>query len=55
MLLHHQFVVTAKKYGSKLAFVDRSVNRKLTYSKALIATLILQENSSSTKKGSSGS
>ncbi|HTP12911.1 MAG TPA: AMP-binding protein [Bacteroidota bacterium] len=43
MLLHHQFVVTAKKYGGKLAFVDRSLSRKLTYSKALIASLILQE------------
>jgi acyl-[acyl-carrier-protein]-phospholipid O-acyltransferase/long-chain-fatty-acid--[acyl-carrier-protein] ligase len=43
MLLHHRFVHTAKKYGSKLAFVDRSVDRRITYSRALIASLILQE------------
>ncbi|HEY6950806.1 MAG TPA: AMP-binding protein, partial [Bacteroidota bacterium] len=43
MVLHDRFVVIAKKYGGKLAFVDRSVDRRLTYSKALIAALILQE------------
>ena len=43
MQLHHRFVVVAKKYGNKLAFVDRYANRKLTYSKALIASLILSE------------
>jgi acyl-[acyl-carrier-protein]-phospholipid O-acyltransferase/long-chain-fatty-acid--[acyl-carrier-protein] ligase len=43
MQLHDRFVVIAKKYGSKLAIVDRTTNRKLTYSKALIGSLILQE------------
>ena len=43
MQLHDRFVVVAKKYGSKLAFVDRTTDRKLTYSKALIAALILNE------------
>jgi acyl-[acyl-carrier-protein]-phospholipid O-acyltransferase/long-chain-fatty-acid--[acyl-carrier-protein] ligase len=43
MLMHHRFVVTAKKYGGKLAFIDHSTDRKMTYSKALIASLILQE------------
>ncbi len=43
MVLHDRFVVIAKKYGSKLAFVDRTTDRKVTYSRALIATLILQE------------
>jgi acyl-[acyl-carrier-protein]-phospholipid O-acyltransferase/long-chain-fatty-acid--[acyl-carrier-protein] ligase len=43
MQLHHRFVVIAKKYANKLAFVDRTTNRKLTYSKALIAALILSE------------
>ena len=43
MQLHEKFVINAKKHGSKLAFVDRSTNHKLTYSKALIASLILSE------------
>ena len=43
MQLHERFVIVAKKYGGKLAFVDRSTNRKLTYSKALIASLVLSE------------
>lgn len=43
MQLHDRFVVIAKKHAKKLAFVDRSTNRKLTYSKALIASLILSE------------
>jgi len=43
MQLHDRFVIVAKKYGNKLAFIDRSTNRKLTYSKALIAALILSE------------
>ncbi len=43
MQLHHRFVITAKKYGNKLAFIDRSTNRNVTYSRALVATLILQE------------
>ena len=43
MLLHQHFVRIAKRYGSKLAFIDRTSDRKVTYSKALIASLILTE------------
>ncbi|MDQ7786841.1 MAG: AMP-binding protein [Thermodesulfovibrionales bacterium] len=43
MLLHQQFVSIAKRYGSKLAFIDRTSDKKVTYSKALIASLILSE------------
>jgi acyl-[acyl-carrier-protein]-phospholipid O-acyltransferase/long-chain-fatty-acid--[acyl-carrier-protein] ligase len=43
MLLHQIFVRIAKRYGNKLAFVDRTSDRKVTYSKALIASLILSE------------
>ena len=43
MLLHHQFVQIAKQYEKKLAIVDRTTNRKITYGKALIASLILTE------------
>ncbi len=41
MLLHHQFVRTAKKYESKLAIIDRTLNRRVTYKRALIGALIL--------------
>ena len=41
MLLHHQFVRTAKKYDSKLAIIDRTLNRRVTYKRALIGALIL--------------
>jgi acyl-[acyl-carrier-protein]-phospholipid O-acyltransferase/long-chain-fatty-acid--[acyl-carrier-protein] ligase len=43
MLLHQHFVRIAKKYGNKLAFIDRTSDRKITYSQALIASLILAE------------
>jgi acyl-[acyl-carrier-protein]-phospholipid O-acyltransferase/long-chain-fatty-acid--[acyl-carrier-protein] ligase len=43
MLLHQHFVRTAKKNAGKLAFVDRSSDRRITYARALIASLILSE------------
>ncbi|MGO9013457.1 MAG: AMP-binding protein [Dissulfurispiraceae bacterium] len=43
MLLHHHFVQTAKKYGKKLAFIDCTTDKRVTYSKALIASLILAD------------
>jgi acyl-[acyl-carrier-protein]-phospholipid O-acyltransferase/long-chain-fatty-acid--[acyl-carrier-protein] ligase len=42
-LLHRHFVRIAKKYGGKPAFVDRIADRKITYSKALIASLIFAD------------
>ena len=41
MLLHHQFIDIAKQYKKKLAINDLTTNRELTYSKSLIASLIL--------------
>lgn len=41
MLLHQHFVRIAKGYGNKLAFIDRTSDRRITYSKALIVSLIL--------------
>ncbi|MBF8296088.1 MAG: Long-chain-fatty-acid--CoA ligase [Bacteroidetes bacterium] len=41
MLLHHQFVRVAKRYEAKLAIVDRTLNRKVTYKRALIGSLLL--------------
>lgn len=41
MLLHQQFIDIAKTFSKKLAIHDFSTNRELTYSRALIASLIL--------------
>ncbi len=41
MQLHHHFINIAKQYGDKLAINDFTTNRKLTYSRALIASLLL--------------
>ena len=41
MILHHQFVVIAKKFSKKVAIVDKTRNTEVTYSKALIASLML--------------
>ncbi|HLP17406.1 MAG TPA: AMP-binding protein [Bacteroidota bacterium] len=43
MLLHHEFVRVAKKNGGKLAIIDRTTGRRITYGKALIAALIIAE------------
>jgi acyl-[acyl-carrier-protein]-phospholipid O-acyltransferase/long-chain-fatty-acid--[acyl-carrier-protein] ligase len=43
MLLHHHFVRIAKRFEKKLAIIDRTTDRKVTYGKALIASLILTD------------
>jgi acyl-[acyl-carrier-protein]-phospholipid O-acyltransferase/long-chain-fatty-acid--[acyl-carrier-protein] ligase len=43
MLLHQHFVKIARRYGNKLAFIDRTSDKRVTYTKALIASLILAE------------
>jgi acyl-[acyl-carrier-protein]-phospholipid O-acyltransferase/long-chain-fatty-acid--[acyl-carrier-protein] ligase len=42
MLLHHRFIDSAKRYGTKPAIIDRTTDTRLTYRRALIASLILQ-------------
>ncbi len=51
MLLHHEFVKTAKRFGKKLAIIDRTTDRHITYSKALIASLILSKKFKQYKDG----
>lgn len=51
MLLHQHFIKIAKSYGSKLAFIDRTSDKKVTYSKALIASLLLAEKFRKYEKG----
>ena len=41
MLLHQQFVLMAKKHAGKLAIIDKTTNKNITYSTALIGALIL--------------
>jgi acyl-[acyl-carrier-protein]-phospholipid O-acyltransferase/long-chain-fatty-acid--[acyl-carrier-protein] ligase len=41
--LHQRFIQAAKKYGSKIAVYDKATNVDYTYSRMLIASLILKE------------
>ncbi|MBN1930209.1 MAG: AMP-binding protein [Desulfobacterales bacterium] len=43
MLLHHEFVKTAKKQGDKIAFIDRGIDRKFSYNEALTDVLCFAE------------
>ncbi len=51
MILHHQFVRMAKKYASKLAIIDKTTGKKVTYSRALIGALILSSKFKKYDKG----
>jgi acyl-[acyl-carrier-protein]-phospholipid O-acyltransferase/long-chain-fatty-acid--[acyl-carrier-protein] ligase len=41
MVLHQEFIKIARKYPDKLAVIDRTTEKKVTYSKALIASFVL--------------
>lgn len=41
MILHHEFIKISKKFGKKMAIIDRTTGKNVPYSKALIASLIL--------------
>jgi acyl-[acyl-carrier-protein]-phospholipid O-acyltransferase/long-chain-fatty-acid--[acyl-carrier-protein] ligase len=43
MLLHQRFVRTARTFASKTAIIDRTTGTRLSYGRALIASLILSE------------
>ena len=51
MLLHQRFVRIAKKYGKKTAFADCTSGKTVSYSKALVASLILAEKFKQHDKG----
>ncbi|MDP8232063.1 MAG: AMP-binding protein [Candidatus Zophobacter franzmannii] len=40
MILHHQFIDSAKKYGRKVAVIDTATQKTYTYNQLLIAALI---------------
>ncbi len=41
MTLHQEFIKVVKKKGDKLAIIDRATNRRVTYARSLVASLIL--------------
>ena len=41
MLLHQMFIKSAKENGDKVAFVDRTTDKTVSYGKALIGSIIL--------------
>lgn len=51
MMLHRKFIEVAKKQGNKMAIIDRTTNKRVSYSKALIASLILSKKFKSFKEG----
>ena len=51
MILHHEFIRIAKKYSKRLAIVDRTLGREVTFGKALIGSLILGKKFSTIDEG----
>ncbi|RPJ09387.1 MAG: bifunctional acyl-ACP--phospholipid O-acyltransferase/long-chain-fatty-acid--ACP ligase [Spirochaetaceae bacterium] len=43
MILHHEFIRAAKKFGKKIAVIDRTTGQSYTYERALIAVFILMK------------
>jgi len=41
MILHHEFVNTAKKFSKKMAIIDKTTDKNVPYARSLIAALIL--------------
>ena len=50
-LLHHRFVRMAKTLGKKTFVVDRTLGRRVTYSRALVASLVLARRFESYERG----
>jgi acyl-[acyl-carrier-protein]-phospholipid O-acyltransferase/long-chain-fatty-acid--[acyl-carrier-protein] ligase len=51
MLLHQEFIKTAKKNGKKLAIIDRTTGIRLSFSKTLIAALMFSKKLKKYKDG----
>jgi len=51
MILHHEFVKNAKKMGKKLTIIDRTTDKRVPYSKALIASILLARKFNKYEKG----
>lgn len=51
MTLHQKFIQVAKQFGDKLAIVDYSADKRVSYSRALIASLMLCDEFKQYEKG----
>ncbi|MEJ2627739.1 MAG: AMP-binding protein, partial [bacterium] len=51
MILHHEFVKIAKKMSKKLAIIDRTTDKRVPYSKSLIAAILLAKKFNKYEKG----
>lgn len=43
-ILHYEFIKTAKQYKKKIAIIDRTTEQRVSYSKALLASLLFADN-----------
>ena len=53
-MLQHRFIDSARKQAGKLAFIDRSTGRDVSYSRALLAALILARRFKKLERGRIG-
>lgn len=53
-MLQHRFIDSARKQPDKIAFIDRSTGRDVSYSKALLASLILARRFKKQERGRIG-
>ncbi len=53
-MLQHRFIDSARRNPDKIAFIDRSVGRNITYSQALLASLILARRFKKLERGRIG-
>lgn len=53
-MLQHRFIDSARKQPDKIAFIDRSTGRDVSYSKALLASLILARRFKKLERGRIG-
>ena len=51
MILHHEFIKTAKSHGKKLAVIDKATGNNVPFERALIASLILKNKFKKHKEG----
>ena len=50
-ILHEEFIRAAKKFSDKMAIIDKTTNKQVEYSRALIASLILANKFKKFKEG----
>ena len=53
-MLQHRFIDSAKRDGAKIAFIDRTTDREISFNQALIAGLILSKRFKKVERGRIG-